>query len=123
MLANHPIHFIGQSNIIKRIGDKSHHTTATRSRTAHHRSKTTLGTHGIYHAREWRVQRWCGTTAGSNDPIGFSTCNENGKLATICSWNDVTQAEAYASTLLAFYKAFPEYATNELYLTGESYAG
>jgi carboxypeptidase C (cathepsin A) len=61
--------------------------------------------------------------AGSNDPIGFSTCNENGKLATICSWNDVTQAEAYASTLLAFYKAFPEYATNELYLTGESYAG
>lgn len=61
--------------------------------------------------------------AGSNDPVGFSTCNENGKTATICKWNDVTQAQAYAATLMAFYKAYPEYAKNPLYLTGESYAG
>ena len=65
--------------------------------------------------------------AGSNDPIGFSTCSEAGKggekVASICKWNDKTQAVAYAHTLLAFYKAFPEFAGNDLYLTGESYAG
>ena len=80
----------------------------------------------INNATSWNLvsnMLYLDSPAGSNDPIGFSTCNENGKLATICSWNDVTQAEAYASTLLAFYKSFPEYATNELYLTGESYAG
>ena len=61
--------------------------------------------------------------AGSNDPIGFSTCSEDGKVASVCKWNDVTQAEAYAETLLAFFKAYPEYSKNPLYLTGESYAG
>ena len=40
-----------------------------------------------------------------------------------CSWDDVSQAEAYAHTLAAFFGAFPEYAGNDLYLTGESYAG
>merc|ERR1719247_3238536 len=66
--------------------------------------------------------------SGSNDPVGFSTCSEsdeNGleKVASICRWDDKTQAVAYAHTLLAFYKAFPEFSTNDLYLTGESYAG
>lgn len=61
--------------------------------------------------------------AGSNNPIGFSSCTTKGKLAAVCSWDDVTQAEAYAHTLLAFFKAFPEYAPNDLYLSGESYAG
>ena len=56
--------------------------------------------------------------AGSNDPIGFSTCSENGKVATICKWNDVTQAEAYAKTLLAFYKAFPEYSKKRSVFNG-----
>jgi len=40
-----------------------------------------------------------------------------------CSWSDRTQAEAYAHSLTAFFKAFPEYAQNDLYLTGESYFG
>eukprot|EP00912_Choanoflagellata_sp_UC4_P002338 UC4_evm3s1468 len=61
--------------------------------------------------------------AGSNDPIGFSTCNKNGRPERVCSWDDKSQAEAYAHTLKAFFKAFPEFATNDLYLTGESYAG
>merc|ERR1712232_2967 len=62
--------------------------------------------------------------AGANDPIGFSYCLEkSGDIAWKCSWNDVTQAAAYAHTLRAFFDAFPEYAKNDLYLTGESYAG
>ena len=61
--------------------------------------------------------------AGSSDPIGFSTCSKNGRVEDFCSWNDTSQAEAYAHTLLAFYEAFPEYKSNDLYLTGESYAG
>jgi len=64
--------------------------------------------------------------AGSGLPIidgpGFSQCLKRGKRVR-CKWNDKTQAEAYAHTLLAFYKAFPEYVANDLYLTGESYAG
>ena len=41
----------------------------------------------------------------------------------MCSWDDVSQAEAYAHTLAAFYAAFPELAARPLYLTGESYFG
>jgi len=40
-----------------------------------------------------------------------------------CSWDDLSQAEAYAHTLHAFFTAFPEYAQNDLYLAGESYFG
>lgn len=36
---------------------------------------------------------------------------------------DVSQAEAYAHTLMAFKKAFPAFAPNDVYLTGESYFG
>ena len=67
--------------------------------------------------------------AGSNDPIGFSSCYESvgsrgeERAASICKWDDKTQAEAYAHTLVAFYKAFPEFSDNDLYLMGESYAG
>ena len=61
--------------------------------------------------------------AGSSDPIGFSTCSKNGQIQPVCSWNDTSQAEAYAHTLLTFYQNFPEYKSNDLYLTGESYAG
>lgn len=61
--------------------------------------------------------------AGSHDPIGFSTCLKNGEVQRVCDWNDKSQAEAYAHTLLAFFEAFPEFKNNDLYLTGESYAG
>tara|TARA_B110000208_G_scaffold17602_1_gene21131 strand:- start:1502 stop:2782 length:1281 start_codon:yes stop_codon:yes gene_type:complete len=63
--------------------------------------------------------------AGSDDPIGFSYCSKDasGTPALACSWNDTSQAEAYAHTLEAFYDAFPAYSSHPLYLTGESYAG
>eukprot|EP00911_Craspedida_sp_UC1_P000003 UC1_evm1s3 len=56
--------------------------------------------------------------AGSSDPIGFSTCIKGGSVVN-CRWNDKSQAEAYAHTLKAFFAAFPEFRTNELYITGE----
>jgi len=61
--------------------------------------------------------------AGCDDPIGFSYCTKGGKIQKTCQWDDKTQAEAYAHTLAAFLEAFPEYKSNDLYLTGESYAG
>ncbi len=40
-----------------------------------------------------------------------------------CSCDDVTQAEAYTHTLLAFFQAYSELSTNDFYLAGESYFG
>ena len=61
--------------------------------------------------------------AGSSNPIGFSWCEIEGEVQDYCSWDDVSQAEAYTHTLRAFFAAFPEYSDNDLYLSGESYAG
>ena len=60
--------------------------------------------------------------AGSGQRHGYSECIKGGK-AVACHWNDVNQGEAYAHSLAAFHKAFPEYAKSDLYLTGESYFG
>lgn len=60
--------------------------------------------------------------AGSGGSSGFSSCIRDA-AAVDCKWDDVTQAEAYAHTLLSFTQAFPEYAHHAIYLTGESYFG
>jgi len=60
--------------------------------------------------------------AGSGGKTGFSTCNRDGKPVNCC-WNDKTQGVAYAHTLLAFLKAFPELSAVSFYLAGESYFG
>jgi len=82
------------------------------------------GTHTNPHA--WnRVANmlYLESPAGCDDPIGFSYCSKAGKPALACSWDDKTQADAYAATLVQFFKNFPELASNDLYLSGESYAG
>ena len=55
--------------------------------------------------------------AGCDDPIGFSYCTKDGKISKTCEWDDKTQAEAYAHTLAAFFQEFPEFKTNDLYMT------
>lgn len=60
--------------------------------------------------------------AGSGQSSGYSSCLKGGSQVP-CQWDDVSQAEAYAHSLMAFHKAFPEFASNDLYLTGESYFG
>jgi len=65
-----------------------------------------------------------GSTVGFGaNPLGFSYCTQNGKVSAECSWNDTSQAEAYARTVEVFFEEFPEFKDNDLYFTGESYAG
>jgi hypothetical protein len=57
--------------------------------------------------------------AGSGGSSGFSECIVADKPVD-CYWNDTSQAEAYAHSLTAFFDAFPEYKSNEFYLTVRS---
>lgn len=52
--------------------------------------------------------------------VGFSYCQG----AVECnSWDDDIVAENNLSAVLAFFDKFPEFKNNELYISGESYAG
>ena len=51
--------------------------------------------------------------------VGFSTCAQPAG----CVSNDDTTAVDNLAAIIAWYKAFPEYATNPFWITGESYAG
>eukprot|EP01064_Diplonema_japonicum_P024759 TRINITY_DN3546_c1_g3_i1.p1 TRINITY_DN3546_c1_g3~~TRINITY_DN3546_c1_g3_i1.p1 ORF type:complete len:503 (+),score=98.87 TRINITY_DN3546_c1_g3_i1:29-1510(+) len=50
-------------------------------------------------------------------PTGFSYCTEN------CTWTDSTQAVVNYNFMVNFFKAYPELASNEFFMVGESYAG
>lgn len=54
---------------------------------------------------------------------GFSYCQDEQEQPIPCVWNDQTQAEAFEATLVAWYSRWSEYATRDLFLMGESYAG
>ena len=54
--------------------------------------------------------------------VGFSTCHRDGKIVA-CFWDDVSQAEAFAYTLEAFFRKFTEMSSRDLYIVGESYFG
>jgi hypothetical protein len=59
-------------------------------------------------------------------PVGFSYCNgdPSGDGYSCGSWNDTSAADAEYAALQAFYDVkFPELKSNDLFLTGESYAG
>jgi len=51
--------------------------------------------------------------------VGFSYLNNEDDVKT----NDMQQSMDAYEALLSFYEAFPEYLANDLYITGESYAG
>ena len=50
--------------------------------------------------------------------VGFSYCNYDN-----CTNSDTSTAVDNHNVLKAFYKGFPEFAQNDFYITGESYAG
>ena len=59
-------------------------------------------------------------------PVGYSYCSPPGVAGNghACgAWNDSTSADAAFHTLKGFHAAFPEYAANDVYIVGESYAG
>mmetsp|Transcript_9529 Transcript_9529/g.27004 ORF Transcript_9529/g.27004 Transcript_9529/m.27004 type:complete len:536 (-) Transcript_9529:359-1966(-) len=59
-------------------------------------------------------------------PVGFSSCGgDTGGDGMSCgSWNDTRAANAEFAALRGWFDdLFPEYKKNDLYLTGESYAG
>eukprot|EP00428_Durinskia_dybowskii_P022713 CAMPEP_0170205492 /NCGR_PEP_ID=MMETSP0116_2-20130129/2290_1 /TAXON_ID=400756 /ORGANISM="Durinskia baltica, Strain CSIRO CS-38" /LENGTH=512 /DNA_ID=CAMNT_0010455883 /DNA_START=43 /DNA_END=1577 /DNA_ORIENTATION=+ len=58
-------------------------------------------------------------------PVGFSYCNPAGPDGenSCGSWNDTKVARHSVAFMRAWMDEFPEYASRDLYLTGESYAG
>ena len=58
-------------------------------------------------------------------PVGFSYCNDDptGKGTSCGDWDDDRFSRVAYGALSAWYGKFPEFGTNDLYLTGESYAG
>lgn len=51
--------------------------------------------------------------------VGFSVANTTDDLLH----SDMSQSDDAFAAVKDFYNAFPKYRTNELYITGESYAG
>lgn len=51
--------------------------------------------------------------------VGFSTCGSTED----CTFNDETSATQNLAAVLAWFTSYPEFGTNDLYLSGESYAG
>lgn len=62
----------------------------------------------------------------SPPPVGFSYCETAGPSGdpTSCgAWNDTYVGEANKNFVINWFKSYPEYLKNELYISGESYAG
>jgi len=59
-------------------------------------------------------------------PVGFSYCDPPGPAGdgySCGNWNDSLVAQTNHQFLVNWFKQFPEYTKNEVYITGESYAG
>ena len=65
-----------------------------------------------------------GSLSGFAPMLVYGSCKSLTAMRTVnCTWDDRSQAEAYAHTLRAFFAAFPEFANHDYYMTGESYFG
>jgi serine carboxypeptidase-like clade II len=51
--------------------------------------------------------------------VGYSYCES----VKYCSFSDQTSSMDNLDAILAFFQKFPDYLKNDLYLSGESYAG
>ena len=51
--------------------------------------------------------------------VGYSYCGNTAD----CTFNDVTSSQDNLTAVLAWYTKFPEFQANDLYISGESYAG
>mmetsp|Transcript_41862 Transcript_41862/g.64054 ORF Transcript_41862/g.64054 Transcript_41862/m.64054 type:complete len:316 (+) Transcript_41862:28-975(+) len=51
--------------------------------------------------------------------VGFSTCGENDN----CKWTDANSTIDNLAAINGWFSRYPEFKTNELWLSGESYAG
>ena len=80
----------------------------------------------FYNDATW-TKRFNVIAVDSPPPVGFSYCTEEGPSGkgTSCGpWNDTAVFKANSKAVTAIMtKAFPEWLKNELYVTGESYAG
>lgn len=56
-------------------------------------------------------------------PVGFSYCGDPANATECGDWDDDTMAELEFAALKGWYDLFPERLPNDLYITGESYAG
>lgn len=52
--------------------------------------------------------------------VGFSTCDQG---SADCAHDDNSSAEDNLKVVLAWFEKFPEFKANDLYISGESYAG
>lgn len=51
--------------------------------------------------------------------VGFSYCGEDGG----CAYDDDSSAKDNLAAILQWFTMFPEFQGNDLYISGESYAG
>lgn len=55
--------------------------------------------------------------------VGYSYCGGSGTLKECNSYSDPQSAADNLTAVLSFFDKFPEFGTNDLYISGESYAG
>jgi carboxypeptidase C (cathepsin A) len=80
--------------------------------------------HRDYHWAKSASYIWLESPAG----VGFSYCdygimNKTTGAKYPCTANDTSTAKDNHEVLKAFFKGFPEFAKNDFFITGESYAG
>ena len=69
---------------------------------------------------EWSCNNFANVLYIESPPgVGYSYC----KGVADCTFTDEKSAEVNLQAVLQWFTAFPEFKTNDLYISGESYAG